>query len=75
MEQPSGDIRPVMRIAQRITEAEKLGFRRFILPEGNMKGLDAKKLRIELVPVRTVTEALARPLWIANAFSVAHTSC
>ncbi len=54
----SGEIRPVMRIAQRITEAEKLGFHRFILPEGNMKGIDAKKLRIELVPVRTVTEAL-----------------
>lgn len=54
----SGEIRPVMRIAQRITEAEKLGFHRFILPEGNMKGIDAKKLCIELVPVRTVTEAL-----------------
>lgn len=54
----SGEIRPVMRIQQRITEAEKLGFRRFILPEGNMKGLNTKNLRIELVPVRSVTEAL-----------------
>ncbi|MBR1732305.1 MAG: DNA repair protein RadA [Alloprevotella sp.] len=54
----SGEIRPVTRIRQRIAEAEKLGFARFVLPEANMKGLDRRSLGIELVPVRTVTEAL-----------------
>ena len=53
----SGEIRPVNRIEQRIGEAEKLGFRRFILPRQNLQGLDAKKTGIELVPVRKVEEA------------------
>ncbi|MBR1711985.1 MAG: DNA repair protein RadA [Alloprevotella sp.] len=54
----SGEIRPVMRIRQRIAEAEKLGFARFVLPESNLKGIDRASFRMELVPVRTVTEAL-----------------
>ena len=53
----SGEIRPVNRIEQRIGEAEKLGFKRFILPKYNMQGIDMKKLKIELVPVRKVEEA------------------
>ena len=54
----SGEIRPVTRIQQRIAEASKLGFQQFLLPEQSMKGLDIKAPGIELVPVRTVTEAL-----------------
>ena len=53
----SGEIRPVNRIEQRIGEAEKLGFKRFVLPKYNMQGLDARKWNIELVPVRKVEEA------------------
>lgn len=54
----SGELRPVTRIAQRVTEAEKLGFTRFLLPQANAKGLDKQRLNIEIVPVATVTEAL-----------------
>lgn len=54
----SGEIRPVNRIEQRVAEAEKLGFRRMIVPKYNMQGLDTSKLKIELVPVRKVEEAL-----------------
>ena len=54
----SGEIRPVTRIAQRISEAQKLGFSRIILPEANLKGLDAKEFKIELVPVTRVEQAL-----------------
>ena len=54
----SGEIRPVNRIAQRIAEAEKLGFRRFLLPEANMKAIDAKQFQIQLVPVARVEHAL-----------------
>ncbi|MBR1594075.1 MAG: DNA repair protein RadA [Alloprevotella sp.] len=54
----SGEIRPVTRIQQRISEAEKLGFQRFLLPEANMKGINPHSAHMELVPVRTVTEAL-----------------
>ncbi len=53
----SGEIRPVNRIEQRIGEAEKLGFKRFLLPKYNMQGLDTRKWSIELVPVRKVEEA------------------
>ena len=53
----SGEIRPVNRIEQRIGEAEKLGFKRFLLPKYNMQGLDTRKWNIELVPVRKVEEA------------------
>lgn len=53
----SGEIRPVNRIEQRIGEAEKLGFKQFLLPKYNLQGLNTKKLNIELVPVRKVEEA------------------
>lgn len=53
----SGEIRPVNRIEQRIAEAEKLGFKRFVLPKYNLQGIDTRKLSIELLPVRKVEEA------------------
>ena len=53
----SGEIRPVNRIEQRIGEAEKLGFKRMIIPKHNLQGLDKRKIKIELVPVRKVEEA------------------
>lgn len=54
----SGEIRPVTRIAQRIAEAQKLGFRRMILPKASMKGLSTENVTIELVPVARVEHAL-----------------
>ena len=47
----------VNRIEQRISEAEKLGFTRMLVPKHNLQGLDRKKIKIELVPVRKVEEA------------------
>ena len=54
----SGEIRPVSRIEQRIAEAQKLGFKRILIPSHNMKGLSQKQYDIELVPVRRVVEAV-----------------
>lgn len=54
----SGEIRPVTRISQRVSEAAKLGFSRILIPEGNMKGLDPKGASIEIVPVTRVEVAL-----------------
>ena len=54
----SGEVRPVARIEQRISEAEKLGFQHLIIPKYNLSGLNRKKFKIELVPVRKVEEAL-----------------
>ncbi|MBQ0158242.1 MAG: DNA repair protein RadA, partial [Bacteroidales bacterium] len=55
----SAEIRPVTRIQQRITEAQKLGFQRFVMPEQNLTGLDTTSIQsIELVPVSRVEHAL-----------------
>ncbi len=54
----SGEIRPVTRITQRVAEAEKLGFTRILVPEGNLKGIEAAPRRIETVPVARVEAAL-----------------
>jgi len=43
----SGEIRAVSRIEQRISEAEKLGFKRVFVPAGNKKGL-TRKTHIEV---------------------------
>ena len=55
----SGEIRPVSRIEQRISEAQKLGFQRILIPENNVKGLNLKMFHgIEIVPVGRVEKAL-----------------
>ena len=53
----SGEIRPVSRIEQRISEAAKLGFERIIIPKSNMHGLENRQLGIGLIPVTKVEEA------------------
>ncbi|MGM9688389.1 MAG: DNA repair protein RadA [Alloprevotella sp.] len=54
----SGEIRPVARIGQRISEAAKLGFSSILIPEGNLKGLETKLASIEIIPVNRVEAAL-----------------
>ncbi len=51
----AGEIRPVNRIEQRIAEAQKLGFRRILIPAEQK--LDTKRFRIEVLPVQRVTDA------------------
>jgi len=54
----SGEIRSVTRISQRVSEAQRLGFRRIIIPQMNMKGLDIGNGGIEVIPVGKVQDAL-----------------
>ncbi len=54
----SGEVRPVSRIEQRISEAEKLGFSDILVPKYNAKGLDTRKFSISIHPIRKVEEAL-----------------
>ena len=54
----SGEIRPVTRITQRVSEAARLGFRRIIIPAFNSKSLDASKYAIEIIPAARVEDAL-----------------
>lgn len=53
----SGEIRPINRIEQRILEAEKLGFKKMIIPDINLKSINLHKLNIELIRVKKVEEA------------------
>ena len=52
----SGEIRPVSRIEQRISEAEKLGFERIFISKYNKKGNEFKHSKIEITPVGKVEE-------------------
>ena len=54
----SGDIRAVNHIDKRITEAEKLGFKRIIIPEANDVQEEFKN--IEVIKVRRVIEAITK---------------
>ena len=53
----SGEIRPVTRVEQRISEAEKLGMDAIIIPRNNLKGIDTSKLKIKINEVSKVEEA------------------
>jgi len=54
----SGDIRAVNHIDKRIIEAEKLGFKRIIIPESNDIQEDYKN--IEVIRVKRVVEAITK---------------
>jgi DNA repair protein RadA/Sms len=57
----TGEVRGVSRVDQRVKEAEKLGFRRVILPEKSLKGWTPPS-SIEIIGVSTVAEALKAAL-------------
>lgn len=54
----SGEIRTASQTLLRVQEAEKLGFKKCILPRASVKGHDRRK-SIELIPVTTLRDALA----------------
>lgn len=55
----SGEIRPVNRIEQRISEAQKLGFKKILIPDYNKKQLSKTDWQIEVVGVQKVEQAFA----------------
>lgn len=54
----SGEIRGVVRLAERVREAERLGFKRIIVPEISAGGIERKGLQIKIEPVVRVEDAL-----------------
>ena len=54
----SGEVRAVSRISSRISEADRLGFTKCILPKSCVKQLNGENNGIELIPVRTLNEAI-----------------
>lgn len=57
----TGEVRGVSRVEQRINEAQKLGFKRIIMPDKSLKGF-TPPAGIELIGVSTVSEALKAAL-------------
>ena len=54
----SGEIRPVSRIEQRITEAAKLGMDTIIVPAHNLKGVDTSRFDITITEAAKVEDAV-----------------
>lgn len=52
----SGEIRSVSKIEQRITEAQKLGFKQIFIPKNNLKGVDISKYNIKVYQASKVAE-------------------
>jgi DNA repair protein RadA/Sms len=50
----TGEIRPVNRIEQRISEAEKLGFEKIFISTHNLKGLQLKNFKIKIIAVSKI---------------------
>lgn len=57
----TGEVRPTVALAQRLKEASRLGFRKALVPLGNLP-LDSKPEQMEVVGVETLVEALAKAL-------------
>ncbi|MBC8014218.1 MAG: DNA repair protein RadA [Sporomusaceae bacterium] len=54
----TGEVRMVSRVDIRIGEAAKLGFKRFVIPAGNLTGLKIRHSGLEIVGVSNVIEAM-----------------
>lgn len=52
----SGEIRPVARMEQRISEAHKLGMKRILVPAFAMKGLEGERARPEIISLKRVQD-------------------
>ena len=54
----TGNVRSIPRIEQRINEAKKLGFKKFIIPEGNYKQIKDNDSSIKIKGVKSIQEAM-----------------
>lgn len=54
----SGELRPVIRIDQRIAEADKLGFEKIFISKYNTKGLDTSRYKIEIIPLANLEDVI-----------------
>ncbi|HMM23148.1 MAG TPA: DNA repair protein RadA [Selenomonadales bacterium] len=54
----TGEVRMVSRIDLRVREAAALGFRRIVIPAGNLSGLKSRQAGLEIIGVSNVVEAM-----------------
>ncbi len=55
----TGEIRPVNKIEQRISEAEKLGFEKIVISSHNLKGIGKKAFNIQVISASKIEEVLS----------------
>jgi len=55
-----GEVRSVGQVEKRVSEAEKLGFHRIVIPRGGLPG--KRKREIEVVEVDLLAEAMEKIL-------------
>ncbi len=53
-----GEVRSVIRLEDRIREAQRLGFTRCLVPAASLQGIDLHGYKIKIVGVRDIVEAL-----------------
>ena len=54
-----GEVRAVNRIENRISEAEKLGFKKIFVSKYNLKGLDIKQYKIDIFAASKLEEVFS----------------
>ena len=54
----TGEIRSVNSLEKRVKEAEKMGFKTFVMPESGKKQIKYKTTSINVIGVKTISEAL-----------------
>jgi len=54
----AGEIRTISNIEKRINESEKLGFKKIILPKNNLKNINYKKYKIQIIGVERLKDVL-----------------
>ncbi len=54
----TGEVRMVSRVDVRISEAATMGFKRFVIPAGNLTGLKIRQQGLKIVGVSNVIEAM-----------------
>ena len=53
----SGEVRAVSQVAQRVSEAERLGFKTVVLPEASLSSVKASD-KIKLIGVKNLVDAM-----------------
>ena len=54
----SGEVRSISRIAERVAEASRLGFKQCVVPKSNLRALNKLKEDISIIGVSSLSEAL-----------------
>lgn len=52
-----GELRNISHVEQRLSEAQRMGFEKCILPAQSLKGIDGSKYSMEIIGVRSIRDA------------------